>query len=311
MRRGIALFAGGAALLVAACGGGGDAAASDGGAPPGVLADRILRLGEDLATVVDVLHEDLPVGLSAALNPEATAETPPEDLVSVPVHAGGRLIGSFRIERPDGVKNFYLLYDIAEDDRAVERALTRELDQTPWQVIAGQSAEGQAGVRFQSTVSSDIDGTAIIRVVSADEAAPLTSVVYIVEVRPFQLVDAAAFALPAARPVPDDFPAPFLVLDGMTPINVRWGSSPGGDTYQLLMLTRESAFDVTAQYRDRLAAEGWELTDDRAIGFATQLDFQSGDGRMTATLTADAFTDDDSYTSIQLELRTSSRSAGN
>ncbi len=304
MRTGIALIAATVTLALAACGGGGDG--DDGGR----LADRILRLGEDLTTVVDVRSGELPTGLSEALNPGLTDDTPPEDIVALAVHPDGELLGSFRIVEPDGVISFYLLYDIRLDDRAVSEALMRQLDESPWQTTAGQSTETQSAIRFQSTVSGDIDGTAFIRAI-ADPDGPLTNVVYILQVRPPELTDAPDFQLPAPRPVPDDFPAPFLVLEGMTPITVQWSSSPAGDSYQLVLHTLESAFDVAAEYRERFEVEGWELIDDRAIGFATVLDFQSGDGATQGNLSADSFADDDSYTSVVLDLRVSSRASGN
>ena len=316
MRWGIASAAVAAAVLLAACGGdGGDdgeGAASAGGA----LADRILSLGEDRETRVEVLQGQIPVDLSEILNPGVTSDTPQEDLIALPVHQDGTLVGSFRIERPDGVVTFYLLYDVPQDDLTVEQQLLRDLDETPWQVVAGQSTVTQAAIRFQSTLSSDINGTAFIRAVAVVEGAdgaagPLTSAIYIVEVRPPELSDAPDFELPSARPVPEDFPAPFLLLADMTPISVLWSSQAAGDSYQLVLLTRESAFDIAEQYRDRLEAEGWELVDDRAVGFATVLDFQSDDGRTQVTVTADAFADDDLYTSVLLELLVSSRSAAN
>lgn len=301
MRRFLALVVAGVALSVVACGGGG-------GDDQGLLADRVLRLGEDPATIVDVRSGEVPAGLSEALNPGLSADAPDSERVSLKVHRPDDLIGSFLIERPDGVKSFWLIYDHAETALAVEEALSRELDESPWQVIAGQSTGTESGLRFQSTVSGDIDGTAIIRTVldSDDEGGPLTSVVYIVEVRPGQLIDGPAFVLPDPRPVPSRFPAQFLLLDGLIPITVLWGSSPAGQTYQLVLLSRESAFEIAEQYRNALSSEGWELVDDRAIGFATVLDFQKDEGAMQGTLTADTFEEDNDYTSVLLELRVAS-----
>ena len=292
-----------AAALVAGCGG----EAED----QGLLADRVLRLGEDPKTVIEVRRGEAPAGLSAALNPEAASGSSGSDLVNLPVHNTDDLVGSFRIERPDGVISFWLIYDHAEEAIAVEQALMRELDETPWQVIAGQSTGPESGLRFQSSYSGDIEGTAIIRsVLDADaEGGPITSVVYIVEVRPAELRENASFELPPPRPVPEDFPAPFLLLEGMTPVTVLWGSSPAGRSYQLVLLTLDSAFEVVAQYREVIEAEGWDLVDDRAVGFATVLEFETDAGATQGTLTADTFGDDDRYTSVLLELRVSSGGA--
>ena len=295
-----------AALLLSSCGGGGG-----GDRPDGRLADRVLRLGEELETGVDVVLGEVPADLSSVLNPGATADTPDSDLIALAVHPDGELLGSFRIERPDGVISFWLFYDIHDDRRTVEQAVMRQLDVTPWQVVAGQSTDTQSAIRFENTFSADVEGTAFVRAIEGEEDGPLTAVVYIVEVQPLALADERDFQLPEARAIPEDFPASFLVLEGMTPITVLWFSDPTGDTYQLVLLTRESAFDVATEYRERLAAENWELIDDRAVGFATVLDFQTEDGGTQGSLSADAFADDDSYTAVVVELRTSSRSSAN
>ncbi len=295
-----------AALLLSSCGGGGG-----GDRPDGRLADRVLRLGEELETGVEVVLGEVPADLSSVLNPGATADTPDSDLIALAVHPDGELLGSFRIERPDGVISFWLFYDIHDDRRTVEQAVMRQLDVTPWQVVAGQSTDTQSAIRFENTFSADVEGTAFVRAIEGEEDGPLTAVVYIVEVQPLALADERDFQLPEARAIPEDFPASFLVLEGMTPITVLWFSDPTGDTYQLVLLTRESAFDVATEYRERLAAENWELIDDRAVGFATVLDFQTEDGGTQGSLSADAFADDDSYTAVVVELRTSSRSSAN
>ncbi len=204
-----------------------------------------------------------------------------------------------------------MLYDIAQDGRAVEEAIARQLDADGWQTIAGQSTESQSAVRFQSTVSGDIEGTAIVRE-TPNEDGPLASVVYVLEIQPAETVEETAFELPEPRPIPEGFPAAFLVLEEMTPVSVAWSTSPGGRSYQMLLLSRQSAFDITEEYRNRLEAEGWELADDRAVGFATVLDFRTADGATNGTLQADTFEEDDSFTSVVLELNTSTRaSSGN
>lgn len=296
------------AVALIACGGG------DGGGA--VLADRMMRIGEDLDTEVEVLEGRLPPDLEQALNPGAVPEMPRDELVTLPVHPDARLLGSFVLRRTNGVITFFLLYDVAGDGVEVEQAVTRQLDETPWQVTGAQSAESLAAVRFQSTRSGDIDGRAVLRPV-ADPALEesLISVVYILDVRPPIPPDEAAFELPSSRPLPDDFPAPFLVLDRMTAVTVQWGEVSGGTSYQVLLLTRDSVFDVADEYRERLEAEQWELTEDLPVGFATVLSFQKDEteahGRITqGSLSADAFAEDSSYTAVALTLQTLS-SPGN
>ena len=300
MRRMVILSAALVMLLVVACGGSEEA--EDHG---GTMVDRVLRLGEDQSTIVEVVTAAVPAKLSAALNPEMTTETPASELIGLRVHRPEDIVGSFMIERPDGIRSFWLIYDHAESEVDVEAAMGQELNETPWQITAGQSTDTESGLRFQSTVSGDIDGTAIIRSIrDADhEDGPLTSVVYILEVQAAQPPPEQPFVLPGARPIPSGFPAPELVLDGTIPITVLWGASAGGQTYQLVLLTRESSFEVAEEYGNVLETLGWEVVNDRAVGFATVLDFEADDGATVGTITTDTFADDDDFTSVLIELR--------
>ena len=272
------------------------------------LADRLVLLYEEPGTLFDGRTAALPAGLRDALNAGMAPGTPEEDLVRLPVHPDGTLLGSYRIERPNGEITFVLFYDVLGDDRDVEREITRQLDETPWQVIAGASTRVASDVNFRSTGSGDIEGIATVRPIPvADGAEPLVSVVYTIAIQPQRAVAEPDFELPPARRVPEHFPASFLMLEDMTTFSVLWTVGPAGRDYRLILLTTQSALDVTDEYRSLLGERGWELTGDRAVGFATVLEFESDDGAMQGTVTADIFVDDGRYTAIFLELLTSNR----
>ena len=289
-----------AMLLGAACSSGGDDQAAGNG---DVLADRILRLGEDLDTTVAVRPGALPEGLEEALNASATSDTPAEELVAVPVHPDGKLLGSFRIDRGDGTRTFFLLYDVAGAAVDVESAVALQLNQSPWQITGGQSSEAISSISFQSTVSIDVTGTAAVRQI-AEDVGPTSSVVYILEVQPGTPPTSTPFVLPAARPLPGGFPAEF-VLSGMTPISAQWSSQAAGTAYQLLLLTKADTTTVAEQYRTLLQDADWELANDQAQGFATQLDFQRDSGASIASVQVDAYSEDDSYTAVFFSLQLS------
>ena len=50
-----------------------------------------------------------------------TADTPEEDLVSIPVPEGATLLGSYHIRRRDGTNEIWLAYDVPGSDVDVER----------------------------------------------------------------------------------------------------------------------------------------------------------------------------------------------
>ena len=352
----------------------------------GELAASFIRIGEDLQTAVTAYDAELPPGLLQALNPGMTAEDSPENALALPVHPDGRLVGSLRRDAPTGEMTFFLTYEAPLSDIAVEETLRAQLDESPWQVVGGQSSEAFAVVQFQPTISGDVTGTVVIQPLPAaeqftvvverdgveqvielarratvpvfpaavdersegleigallpearaaglapgdlvravaghivstpvelqdalrairDDEEPRTSVVYIVQVAPpVALGDTAEFVLPATRPVPDDFPAPFLLRDGMTALDVQWASAPGISTYQLTLLTAESPFDVVDAYRTAIDEQDeWVLMADQAIGFGTQLDFTTEDQTVSGSLSADAFPQDETLTMVVLQVQ--------
>jgi hypothetical protein len=282
-------------LLAGACqGGGGNDAA---------LADRLLRLGEDAKTKLAVSSGALPADLKTALNPDATADTPAADLVSIPVHPDGKLLGSFRVERPDGTLAFFLLYDVKGTPDEVEPVVAKQINESPWQTLGGQSNESVTALRFQSTVSSDVSGTVAIQPVAGVAGAkPTASVIYIVEIESSSPPPNEPFVLPTARSIPEGFPADFVLPD-MTPIQVQWATSPQGRTFQLVLLTKQSSLDVTDRYRTLLQKAGWNLTADDAQGFATSLEFDKDGGSSQAAVSIDAFEQDATYTAVQFQLQ--------
>ena len=279
-------------------------------------------------------------GLANAENPRAIRdELFIDELASLPVHPEGVLLGSGRIDRPDGEQGFFLIYDVAREPVVAEGTVAQQLDQSPWQVTGGQSNEDLGFLQFQNTMNPDIDGVAWILPLPAgavgtpvsrpgaddtdgaddadgadggeaapDETRDASTVVYLIEVQPAIQEDDQPFALPQdGRPLPDGFPAAFLLDGEQTVVELLWNSVPGGSAYQLQLLTRASSFDVVDIYRNRIEDEGWEVTSDQAIGFATVLNFASDDGVVQGTASFDSFEDDDDFTQIVLQLQTTSR----
>ncbi len=279
------------------------ACSAGGGAEGTVLAERLLRLGEEAGTKLEVRGGELPPDLRTVLNPSATKDTPAAELTSIPVYPGATLRGSFRMERPDGTIAYFLLYDAAAKAEEVEPALAKLVNESPWQTVGGQSTDAVAALRFQNTTSGDVSGTVAIQPVAAGaDAKALTSIIYIVEVEPSTPPKPQPFALPAARPIPAAFPAAF-VFDGMTPIAVQWASAPQGTQYQLRLVTKQSSLDVTDRYREVFKREGWTIAADEAQGFATQLEFEKDAGVSQASVSIDTFAEDSSYTEVGLQLR--------
>lgn len=367
-------------LFVAACG---DAEEPIAGTEGGNIGDRYLRLIEvrDIGASLFVYEGELPPNLAELLNPGMTADTPLEDLVSVPVPEGAVLLGSYHIRRRDGANEIWLAYDMPGSDVDIERIEHDLMDQTPWQVTGGQSNEVFAIVSFQSTVSGDIEGFVTIQalpstpsftvtverdgqtlelelargafipeidarfrelrdglevtdVLSDDQlhegdllvavgdvpvvdqrdlfaafralgvlGEPRSALLYRLTVVSPVTVEDRVFVLPAARPLPEGFPAEFLVSDDLSVVDISWDSQTSGEIYQIRLLTERSAFDVAEDYRDALASAGWNLVSDEAQGFGTVLNFEDAANGVVGIASIDQFPDDEELNSVILQIQ--------
>jgi hypothetical protein len=374
------------ATVVAVAGCGGDEAAAG-----ATLADRWLRVGEDLGTGVQVYDGTLPPDLSQLLN-DGVTPSGGDEAIALPVHPDAKLLGSFHLRRPDATNLLWLIFDVPGNDADVYGVVNEQLDQSPWQIVGGQSSAAISVVRFLSTLNGNIDGTAVIQplpstaefaleiersgetmtldvtrsapapllaadFVDGDGAVvvrrvggggavaglavddritsvagepvqtiadvdrvlrglvnagePAVALVYIIELGAAQAPREPTFVLPSSRDLPADFPAAFLIDDAMTVIDVSWANQGGqGAAYQATLLTATDTAALSRTFREAIEQQGWQITDDQAVGFATQLDFASPDGAITGRASIDAFTADPTLTAVGLQLQASGASGG-
>ncbi len=144
-------------LLTAGCRG-------DSTEPTGAeLAERWLRLGEDVGTGVIVYERALPPLLVDLLNPTASDDASEDDLIRLPVHPAGELLGSYVLRRANGSYLLWLFYDVANAEvGGVTSDVSGQLDESPWQVVGQQGNRAYTVVQFQSTRGDDVSGTAIV-----------------------------------------------------------------------------------------------------------------------------------------------------
>ena len=147
-----------AATVLASCSG-----ESDEPPPTGAtLAERWLRAGEENNAGIAVYERALPPGFVDLLNPDADADTPPEDLIALPVHPDGALLGSYVLRRSDGSRIVWLFYDVPESTMAgVIDVVTGQMDTSPWQVLSQSGTRSNRVIGFENTRNEDITGNAI------------------------------------------------------------------------------------------------------------------------------------------------------
>jgi len=156
MHRWLPLLAAIAVVFAVSCGSGGDGEAT-------AIADRVLRIGEGVGTEVEIFQGALPENLDDLLNPGNSASSEDDDRVSLPALPDSELIGSARVTRADGLYTFFVMYEVKQSEEAVSDAARGVFDESPWQVVGGQSSEGVTAYRFQSTRSGDLIGTVVVQ----------------------------------------------------------------------------------------------------------------------------------------------------
>ena len=152
MYRWFPLLAALAAVVALSCGGGDSDDAT-------AIADRVLRIGEGVGTEVEIFDGSVPDNLDDMLNPGNSDEDP----VTLPPLPNSKLIGSAQVTRTDGLHTFFLMYEVKQDEATASDAARGLFDETPWQVVGGQSSEGVTAYRFQNTRSGDLVGTVVVQ----------------------------------------------------------------------------------------------------------------------------------------------------
>ncbi len=141
-----------AAMTALSCGGGGSDDLSS-------IADRVLRIGEGVGTEVEIFDGAEPDDLDAMLNPDGASD----EEVTLPPLPDADLVGSARVTRADGLHTFFVMYELDQAEAAVSEAARSLFDESPWQIVGGQSSEGVSAYRFQSTRSGDLVGTVVVQ----------------------------------------------------------------------------------------------------------------------------------------------------
>lgn len=147
-----------AAITALSCG-------ADGGNDSSAIADRVLRIGEGVGTEVEIFNGAEPDDLDAVLNPDGTSD----DEVTLPPLPDADLVGSARVTRADGLHTFFVMYELDQAEETVSEAARSLFDESPWQIVGGQSSEGVSAYRFQSTRSGDLVGTVVVQPLPATD----------------------------------------------------------------------------------------------------------------------------------------------
>jgi hypothetical protein len=132
---------------------------------------------------------------------------------------------------------------------------------------------------------------------------PSTGLTYIIDVHPDRSPDEPVFVMPDGRPLPERFPSRD-VWNGLTVLDFTWVSQAGGRAFQASMVSRDTPSSVTDELREGLESAGWEISDDRPMGFATVLEFfHAGEG-LQGSAQIDVFPADEDFTMVLVQIQT-------
>ena len=190
--------------------------------------------------------------------------------------------------------------------------LGAELDDRDGGVVVTRVVPGEAatsglreGDRIVKAVGKDVKDTASLQAALRSLGTgktQRTGLVYIVQVAPEEPI-ARRYDAPEPRSLPASFPAPYLLVNGLTPIAVRWTTSPQGSQYEVTLITKQSLQEVVLAYRQALRAANAQIGNDRIHGTAAVIEFTAADSRSAGALSIEVFDQDTSYTAVMLQVQ--------
>lgn len=160
-----------------------------------------------------------------------------------------------------------------------------------------------------SFVNSDRDMNTALRTLGQDQDRdPRTAIVYRLTILSAVTFPEPMFVMPLSRPLPDGFPASFLIFDYLSVLEVKWTRQSAGTVYEVTMITERSAYDIADDYREKLTSVEWELLGDEAEEFATVLNFSDDANGLTGIVNIDEFSADKTMNKVVLQIQVLRRS---
>jgi hypothetical protein len=259
---------------------------------------------------------------SSQENVESVAgRVPPGFPEEFPIYEGAEVYGGYKILAEDGSDLTYITVIGSDDDiETVYDYYVEMLGEDPWQVEGAQSASEFTGIRFSRPDDADVGG--LVALSRSDLDNRTTIIVSLQDLTPDSADRPSGrnFILGATKPLPPNFPSDVPIYQGKNGresvvTDTAFQRAPGGSSYAVSFLTRDSQDDVIAAYRGEFEGKGWEVVDSETAdtGFQLGIDFQDGPRQLVqGTVLADVFDADASYTKVDLLVQvSSSRGRGN
>ena len=132
------------------------------------MAEQLLR--RDATTGIEIAPGVVVAALDQMVNAGVTNAA---DRMNLPIAANARLIGSTHIQGGDGGSLVLVMYEVDQDMSTLAEALSKQLDQSPWQVTGAQGQATQRVLGFRNT-RNDLEGSVTVRLQPQVDAYSLT-----------------------------------------------------------------------------------------------------------------------------------------
>jgi len=278
---------------------GGSGGGSGAGYAPGIV-ESLLRLTPDSNTQVESYKGELPPDL-------------PTD---IPMYAGADPVVSFAIVTPSGT-NYFVVFTTTDPANDVFSYFREQLDNDPWQVEIGQTGSQITGIQFTRPDNADVSGVLTVHHSDLDN---VTSILLTYEDVSAALTPGTGPSIPLlaeSRPLPPGFPTAVPVYgsdSGSIVIDSYFQRGQGGQLFAITFVTKDSADDVIAYYKDEMGAQNWTVTDSTSTDtntFAVGIDFDDGADTLSGQITADTYEENSDYTRVDLVVQVSGARTGN
>lgn len=132
------------------------------------MAEQLLR--QDATTGIEILPGVVVAALDQMVN---AGVTNPAERMTLPIVPNARLIGSTHIQGGDGGSLVLVMYEVDQDMSTVTDVLSKQLDQSPWQITGAQGQATQRVLGFRNT-RNDLEGSVTVRLEPQADSYSLT-----------------------------------------------------------------------------------------------------------------------------------------
>jgi len=221
----------------------------------------------------------------------------------VPTYPGARVVSAL-VQTQGEDASYIVVYDTTDARDKVAAFYQDALERDPWQITFGQDTRESAIRGFHKTDDADISGVVLV---SESRGGGLTTILSSVQITSgAKDAEKQPFKTPAARALPEGFPAEIPDYGNGILFEAAYQKQSSGNQFLVSYITKDSADEVIAFYKDRLASAGFTVTDADAssspLADAQAVTFANSSSSTQGQITVGTFPEDHSYRRIDVRV---------